>query len=53
MAAIDFPSNPSTNDTFTAAGKTWIWDGEKWILSVQSTTYQISDLEVSLIMQTF
>jgi hypothetical protein len=31
MAAIDFPSNPTTGQTFTAANVTWSWDGFKWV----------------------
>ena len=27
---IDFPNNPSLNETFTAAGKTWKWNGFAW-----------------------
>lgn len=30
MTAINFPSAPSVNDQFTAAGRTWIWDGTVW-----------------------
>jgi hypothetical protein len=30
--AIDFPSTPALNDEYTYLGKTWKWDGEKWIL---------------------
>ena len=30
MTAIDFPNSPSTNDTFTAGGVTWRYDGSKW-----------------------
>ena len=29
--AINFPSSPSTNDTFTAGSITYKWDGSKWI----------------------
>lgn len=29
--AINFPSNPSINDTYTFKGKTYQWDGTKWI----------------------
>ena len=31
--AIDFPNSPSTNQTYTVGNKTWVWDGEKWVLS--------------------
>jgi hypothetical protein len=30
MAQIDFPNSPTLNQTFTAAGITWQWDGAKW-----------------------
>lgn len=29
--AIDFPNSPSTNQIFTESGKSWKWDGQKWI----------------------
>ena len=29
--AIDFPANPTTNDTFTVGSITYKWDGAKWI----------------------
>ena len=29
--AINFPSSPATNDTFTAGTITYKWDGDKWI----------------------
>lgn len=28
--AIDFPSSPSTNDTYTYNGRTWKYNGEAW-----------------------
>lgn len=28
--AISFPSNPSIGDEYTAAGKTWTWNGSQW-----------------------
>lgn len=28
--AINFPDSPTTGDEFTAAGRTWIWDGATW-----------------------
>ena len=30
MTAINFPDSPTTNDEFTAGGRTWIWDGTVW-----------------------
>lgn len=30
--AIDFPNSPSTSDIYTAAGKTWVYDGTAWTL---------------------
>lgn len=30
MAAIDFPNSPALNDTFIAAGRSWIWNGTAW-----------------------
>lgn len=28
--ALDFPANPQTNDTYTASGTTWQYDGVAW-----------------------
>ena len=30
MAQLDFPPNPQVDDTFTANGVTYTWDGTKW-----------------------
>jgi len=29
---LDFPANPSVNDTYSFGGKTWIWNGAGWAL---------------------
>ncbi len=29
--AVDFPSSPALNDTYTSGGLIWTWDGVKWI----------------------
>lgn len=34
--ALDFPSSPSTNQTYTDSGKTWTWNGSAWVLSIPS-----------------
>jgi hypothetical protein len=36
--AISFPSSPTLNQQFTADGKTWIWDGEKWVSASSPST---------------
>jgi len=41
MAAIDFPSSPSTNQTHTASGVTWTWDGTTWKAQGSTTTYTL------------
>lgn len=41
MAAIDFPSNPTLGQIFTASDKEWQWDGTAWQL-VSSDTNVIS-----------
>jgi hypothetical protein len=34
LIMIDFPSNPTTGQSFTASnGVTWTWDGAKWVSS--------------------
>ena len=36
MAAINFPSSPSVNDTFTVGLISYIWDGVKWKNNTQN-----------------
>lgn len=31
MAALDFPASPTLNQTYTANGSTWRWDGSAWV----------------------
>ena len=35
--AVDFPSSPTTGQTFTSGGTTWIWDGVKWTSTSAAT----------------
>lgn len=39
--ALDFPTSPSLNQTYTSGGRTWQWDGTTWVtanpLSVNTT----------------
>jgi len=55
MAALNFPSSPSTNQIYTANGKSWRFDGTSWktyyILNVQgggtgNTYYNLGDILV-------
>ena len=45
MVAISFPGSPSVNDTFTANGKTWQWNGTFWSLVVSGAS--VADGSVS------
>ena len=37
--AINFPDSPSVNDTHTASGVTWKWDGTTWKAEGVTTSY--------------
>ena len=52
--AIDFPSSPTNGQTLTAAGKTWTWNGEKWLVvdKVNNASNQVYDVTVLLRMET-
>lgn len=39
MTAIDFPNSPSVNDTFTASGRTWTWNGTVWSSNTGTITW--------------
>jgi len=43
MAAINFPDNPSTNDTYSSNGFTYKWNGAVWV-SVGISTTRISNI---------
>jgi hypothetical protein len=55
MAALNFPPSPSTNQIYTANGKSWRFDGTSWktyyVLGVQgggtgNTSYNLGDILV-------
>ena len=40
--AINFPNNPSVNDTHTVGGTTYTWDGTVWVTgSISSPTFEL------------
>jgi len=39
--AINFPDSPSVNDTHTASGVTWKWDGTTWIAQGSTSSYSL------------
>lgn len=42
MAAIDFPSSPSTGQLFVTSNQTWKWDGTAWVALRPSPNYKIT-----------
>lgn len=40
--AIDFPNSPATNDTFSTAGKAWLYNGVSWALVGVSTSVSLN-----------
>jgi hypothetical protein len=52
--AIEFPLSPSIDDQFTADGKTWYWDGEKWIFASTNpeTISAVSPITYETVTQT-
>ena len=41
--ALDFPNSPSVNDSFSAGGKTWVYNGTKWVLLSVSLNQTVAD----------
>jgi hypothetical protein len=33
MSTLNFPTNPTLNQTYSFGGKTWIWNGQGWALT--------------------
>jgi len=38
---LDFPDSPSNNDTYSAGGKNWLYNGSAWVLVGVSTTLPV------------
>lgn len=46
--AINFPDSPTLNELFTAAGRTWKWDGTTWVsVGAELVVADITDLTAS------
>lgn len=46
--AINFPDSPTLNELFTAAGRTWKWDGTTWVsVGAELVAADITDLTAS------
>ena len=43
MAAVDFPDNPATGQTYTFGSQTWSWSGTTWRALANSVTPVISN----------
>lgn len=46
---IDFPDTPNLNDTHSVNGRTWLYDGEKWIILNQANTLNNQVYDIMLL----
>ena len=46
MTAIDFPNSPSNGTSFSAAGKTWTYNGTVWVLKTNAASKSAYDIAV-------
>lgn len=44
MTAIDFPNSPTVGQSFTASGRTWIWDGATWNAAPVNFEIEVADI---------
>lgn len=47
MTTINFPASPTLSQVFTAAGKTYVWNGSYWVATTES--YQPLDADLTAI----
>jgi len=45
--AIDFPSSPTLNQTYTFNGRTWKWNGTAWVALSQEAAVSV-DLDPAI-----
>ena len=41
MPTLNFPTNPTLNQTYSFGGKTWVWNGQGWQLSASGAINNI------------
>jgi len=41
--ALNFPDSPASGDTFAAGGKTWSYNGTRWVLIAAGATITVAD----------
>lgn len=49
--AINFPTNPQLDDTFTSGNTSWTWNGEAWIIAAP-TSLDLQNIESDTITST-
>ena len=50
--AINFPTSPAVNDTYTYNGQSWLWSGTGWNLRVTPTTLPLTGTRAGLVSVT-
>lgn len=45
--ALNFPDSPTLNQTYSAGGKTWTYNGSRWVLLTASADISVADGSVS------
>jgi hypothetical protein len=41
--ALNFPDSPASGDTFAAGGKTWSYNGTRWVLIAAGAVISVAD----------
>jgi hypothetical protein len=49
--AINFPNSPILNQSYSSAGRSWQYDGEKWVLIYSSVNIDGGDASIPMIYE--